>query len=47
MTGSIMAIPGDAGYTLGPLVARMAAACVLGSERPQRRSRFSPARFAA
>ena len=42
----IMAIPGDAGYTLGPLVARLAAACVLGSDLAVEAARFSPARFA-
>jgi glycine/D-amino acid oxidase-like deaminating enzyme len=42
----IMAIPGDAGYTLGPLVARMAAAVVLGTQTGFDPSRFSPTRFA-
>ena len=43
----IMAVPGDAGYTLGPLVAGMAAACVLGTEPPRDPAPFSPARFGA
>ncbi|NNL74473.1 MAG: FAD-binding oxidoreductase, partial [Silicimonas sp.] len=38
----IMAIPGDAGYTLGPLVARMAAACAQGSDLTEEARRFSP-----
>ena len=42
----VMAIPGDAGYTLGPLVARMAAACVLGTDPPRDPAPFSPKRFA-
>lgn len=42
----IMAVPGDAGYTLGPLVALMAAACVLGTEAPCDPAPFSPKRFA-
>ena len=42
----IMAIPGDAGYTLGPLVARLASASVLGSDLAAEATRFSPARFA-
>jgi glycine/D-amino acid oxidase-like deaminating enzyme len=43
----VMALPGDAGYTLGPLVARMAAAVMLGLAPPQDPAQFSPARFAA
>ncbi len=43
----ILAVPGDAGYTLGPLVARMAAAVVLGQDAPEDVVPFSPARFAA
>lgn len=43
----VMALPGDAGYTLGPLVARMAAAILLGRDPPQDPAQFSPARFAA
>ena len=40
-----MAIPGDAGFTLGPLVARMACALVLGHPPPEDPAQFSPARF--
>ena len=40
-----MAIPGDAGLTLGPLVARMACALVLGRPPPEDPAQFSPARF--
>ena len=43
----VMALPGDAGYTLGPLVARMAAAVVSGGSAEADLSRFAPARFAA
>ena len=43
----VMAIPGDAGYTLGPLVARIAADCILGGELAAEAARFSPARFVA
>lgn len=43
----IMAIPGDAGYTLGPLVGQMGAAIALGQETRFDPSRFSPARFAS
>ncbi len=42
-----MAVPGDAGYTLGPLVAGMAAALVLGRTPPADPAPFSPARFGA
>jgi glycine/D-amino acid oxidase-like deaminating enzyme len=42
-----MALPGDAGYTLGPLVARMAAAVLLGRTPPEDVARYSPRRFAA
>ncbi|MEM6741624.1 MAG: FAD-dependent oxidoreductase [Pseudomonadota bacterium] len=42
-----MAVPGDAGYTLGPLLAQMAAAIVLGTEPPADPTPFCPARFAA
>lgn len=43
----VMAVPGDAGYTLGPLIAKLAADCVLG--RPDRGmiEPYSPVRFAA
>jgi glycine/D-amino acid oxidase-like deaminating enzyme len=40
------AVPGDAGYTLGPLVGRMAAMIALGRDPGFDVSRFSPARFA-
>lgn len=43
----MMALPGDAGYTLGPLVARVAASLLTGSSPPQDPARFSPARFSA
>lgn len=43
----VTALPGDAGYTLGPLVARMAAAVLLGRAPPEDVARFAPARFAA
>lgn len=43
----VMAVPGDAGYTLGPLVARLAADCVLGQPDHGRIDRYSPTRFAA
>ena len=42
-----MAVPGDAGFTLGPLVARMACALVLGRPAPADPAPFSPARFGA
>lgn len=40
-----LAVPGDAGYTLGPLVAWMAAATVLGTEPPVDPGPYTPARF--
>ncbi len=43
----VVAIPGDAGYTLGPLVAKWAAACILGTADQTEIAQFSPARFAA
>lgn len=43
----VMALPGDAGYTLGPLVARMAAGVALGTESEADMAGFAPARFAA
>jgi glycine/D-amino acid oxidase-like deaminating enzyme len=43
----IMAIPGDAGYTLGPLVGQAAAAIALGEKSASDVERFSPQRFAA
>ena len=42
----VMAVPGDAGYTLGPLVAKLAADCVLGKADHSAIERYSPARFA-
>ncbi len=42
----VMAVPGDAGYTLGPLVARLAANCLLGKADHSVIERYSPARFA-
>ena len=42
-----MAVPGDAGYTLGPLVAKAAAALVLGRETDFDIAPFDPARFSA
>ena len=41
------AVPGDAGYTLGPLVGRMAAAIALGRDPGHDVSRFGVERFAA
>ncbi len=41
------AVPGDAGYTLGPLVGRMAAMIALGRDPGFDAARFTPARFAA
>jgi glycine/D-amino acid oxidase-like deaminating enzyme len=43
----MMALPGDAGYTLGPLVARMVAAMMLGRTPPHDPVQFAPSRFAA
>ena len=43
----VMAVPGDAGYTLAPLVAQMAASIVTGRDPPADPSPYSPARFAA
>lgn len=42
----IVAVPGDAGYTLAPLVAGMAASIALGETPPEDPRPFSPARFA-
>jgi len=42
-----MAVPGDAGYTLGPLVAEAAACIVLGKNPPFDICPFTPARFGA
>ena len=41
----VLAVPGDAGYTLGPLVGRAAAALALGEEPPFDPTPYSPARF--
>lgn len=41
----VVAVPGDAGYTLGPLIGRMAADIVLGNHPQLDPSLFSPARF--
>ncbi|MEO0691559.1 MAG: FAD-binding oxidoreductase [Pseudomonadota bacterium] len=38
-------VPGDAGYTLGPLIAQMAAAIVLGKDPPADPAPFTPDRF--
>jgi glycine/D-amino acid oxidase-like deaminating enzyme len=43
----VMAVPGDAGYTLGPLVAKLVASCVLGQPDHSVIDRYSPARFSA
>ncbi|NEX46686.1 NAD(P)/FAD-dependent oxidoreductase [Pseudotabrizicola algicola] len=43
----VMALPGDAGYTLGPLVARLAAGVALGTVPDGEVAGFAPARFAA
>jgi glycine/D-amino acid oxidase-like deaminating enzyme len=43
--GLFVAIPGDAGYTLGPLSAQMVADVILGREPGEDISLFSPARF--
>ncbi len=45
-TGLFFAVPGDAGYTLGPLVGRMAAAVMMGQAPGFDISRFGVARFA-
>jgi glycine/D-amino acid oxidase-like deaminating enzyme len=45
--GLFIAIPGDAGYTLGPLSARLVADCVLGREPVEDMAPFSPDRFRA
>ncbi|MEM9047822.1 MAG: FAD-binding oxidoreductase [Pseudomonadota bacterium] len=42
----VAAIPGDAGYTLGPLVGRMAGAIAQGRTPPEDPAPFSPDRFA-
>ena len=45
MPGLFVAIPGDAGYTLGPISARLVADCVLGRKPPEDMRLFSPSRF--
>ena len=45
--GLFVAIPGDAGYTLGPLSARLVAETVLGRAPSEDLAGFSPDRFAA
>jgi glycine/D-amino acid oxidase-like deaminating enzyme len=45
--GLTIAIPGDAGYTLGPLTARLLADTMLGRSPELSIDEFSPARFAA
>lgn len=42
-----VALPGDAGYTLGPLVGRMAAAILTGSTSPEDPAPYAPTRFSA
>ena len=42
----ITAVPGDAGYTLGPLVARMASSIALDQTPPEDPLPYDPARFA-
>jgi glycine/D-amino acid oxidase-like deaminating enzyme len=44
-TKVFVAVPGDAGYTLGPLVGQMAAALVVGRDPDYDIRRFTPARF--
>lgn len=44
---AVLAVPGDAGYTLGPLVGRIAACVALGTEPPADPAPFGPERFAA
>lgn len=41
----VMAVPGDAGYTLGPLVAEMAASIILRRDPPADPTPFAPDRF--
>ena len=43
----VMAVPGDAGYTLGPLVGRLAADIAAGKVPNMDIARFAPDRFAA
>jgi glycine/D-amino acid oxidase-like deaminating enzyme len=46
LKGLFLAVPGDAGYTLGPLVGRLAAAAMLGRDGGFDIAPFSAARFA-
>lgn len=46
LPGLFLAVPGDAGYTLGPLVARLAAAALRGRDAGFDITPFSAARFA-
>jgi glycine/D-amino acid oxidase-like deaminating enzyme len=46
-SGIIVAVPGDAGYTLGPLVGRAAADLALDLPAPLDTAPYSPARFSA
>jgi glycine/D-amino acid oxidase-like deaminating enzyme len=43
----IVAVPGDAGYTLGPLVGRLAAELAADRDSDVDTAPFSPARFQA
>lgn len=43
----ILAVPGDAGYTLGPLCGKTAAGLALGKTLPSELQRYSPRRFTA
>lgn len=43
----VVAVPGDAGYTLGPLVGRAAAALLTGADTPFDVTPYGPERFAA
>ena len=43
--GAFVAIPGEAGYTLGPLSARLVADAVLGRNPAEDLAPFSPGRF--
>ena len=44
--GVMFAVPGDAGYTLGPLCARIVADLVLGRQPPVDPKPYTPERFA-
>jgi glycine/D-amino acid oxidase-like deaminating enzyme len=47
LPGLFIAVPGDAGYTLGPLSARLVADAVLGKAPSEDLAPYSPARFGA